>query len=97
MSCAAANATIKLLKESLIENAAAVGEYLLSGIRALADKHPLIGDVRGKGLMIGIELVKDRRTTERAVDERTPLVLSKSQADSVLQVMDQALAEVATP
>ena len=122
VSCAAANATIKLLKESLIENAAAVGEYLLSGIRALADKHPLIGDVRGKGLMIGIELVKDRRTKERAVDERNalvqamfrrgvlvlgagknalrlapPLVLSKSQADSVLQVMDQALAEVATP
>ncbi len=53
VACAAANATIKLLKESLVANAAAVGAHLMDGIRALQDKHPLIGDVRGKGLMIG--------------------------------------------
>jgi 4-aminobutyrate aminotransferase len=75
VSCAAAVATIKLLRESLVANAAAVGAFLLEGARALMDKHPLIGDVRGKGLMIGIELVKDRTTKERAVAERDAVVL----------------------
>ena len=74
VSCAAANATIKLLKESLVANAAAVGAHLMDGLRALQDKHPLIGDVRGKGLMIGVELVRDRQTKERAVEERNALV-----------------------
>jgi len=74
VSCAAANATIALLKESLIANAADVGEYLIAGFRALQDKHPLIGDVRGKGLMIGIELVRDRTTKVRAIEERNALV-----------------------
>jgi 4-aminobutyrate aminotransferase len=74
VSCAAALATIKLLKDSLVANAATVGAHLFEGIRALQDKHPLVGDVRGKGLMIGIELVRDRQTKERAVDERNALV-----------------------
>jgi 4-aminobutyrate aminotransferase len=74
VSCAAANATIRLLKEQYIANAAEVGAHLMDGLRALQDKHPLIGDVRGLGLMIGIELVKDRKTKERAIDERNGLV-----------------------
>ncbi len=74
VSCAAANATIALLKGGLIENAARVGEHLLNGLRALQDKHPLVGDVRGKGLMIGVELVRDRQTKERAAEERNALV-----------------------
>jgi len=74
VSCAAANATIALLEDSLVANAAAVGGHLMDGIRALADKHPLVGDVRGKGLMIGIELVQDRTTKARAVEERNALV-----------------------
>jgi 4-aminobutyrate aminotransferase len=74
VSCAAANATIKLLKDRLIANAASVGEHLMNGIRELQGKHEIIGDVRGKGLMIGIELVRNRKTKERAVDERNALV-----------------------
>jgi 4-aminobutyrate aminotransferase len=74
VSCAAAMATIKLLKESLMANAAAVGDHLMERLRHLQTKHPLIGDVRGKGLMIGIELVRDRRTKERATTERDRLV-----------------------
>jgi 4-aminobutyrate aminotransferase len=74
VACAAALATLKLLRDELVQNAATVGAYLLDGLRALMDRHPLIGDVRGRGLMIGIELVRDRTTKERAVTERDALV-----------------------
>jgi 4-aminobutyrate aminotransferase len=74
VSCAAALATIKLLKEQLITNAANVGEHLMAGLRQLQERHPLIGDVRGKGLMIGIEFVRDRQTKERATTERDRIV-----------------------
>jgi 4-aminobutyrate aminotransferase len=74
VSCAAATATIELLKDGLVANAATVGAHLMDGLRELQARHPLIGDVRGKGLMIGIELVRDRTTKERAVEERNALV-----------------------
>ena len=74
VSCAAAIATIDLLRRELCKNAEAVGAYMVEGARALMDKHPLIGDVRGKGLMIGIECVRDRVTKERAVEEREEVV-----------------------
>ena len=74
VSCAAALATIKLLKDSLIKNAATVGEHLMAGLRELQTRHPLIGDVRGKGLMIGIEFVRNRQTKERATTERDAIV-----------------------
>ena len=69
VACAAALATIKLLRDGLMRNAADVGAHLMAGAKALMDKHPLIGDVRGRGLMIGIELVRDRQTKERATTE----------------------------
>ncbi len=74
VSCAASLATINLLKNGLIRNAEVVGDYLIGRLRALMDKHPLIGDVRGKGLMIGVELVRDRTTKERATAERDRVV-----------------------
>ncbi len=74
VSCAAAMATITLLKESLIRNSAEVGAFLMEGLTALMDKHPIIGEVRGRGLMIGVELVRDRQTKERAVEERDRVV-----------------------
>ncbi len=74
VSCAAALATLELLRTKLVANAADVGAHMLAGLKALADKHPLIGDVRGRGLMIGVELVRDRQTKERATDERDAAV-----------------------
>jgi 4-aminobutyrate aminotransferase len=62
--CTAALATLDLVENGLMQNAATMGERLLAGCRALAQKHKAIGDVRGRGLMIGMELVKDRGTRE---------------------------------
>ena len=74
VSCAASLATIKLLKDSLMKNAAEVGAFMIDRLRELQQKHQLIGDVRGRGLMIGIELVRDRVTKERATTERDQIV-----------------------
>src|SRR5713101_742534 len=74
VSCAAALATIALLKDRLVANAAEVGGHLMAGLEGLAAKHALIGDVRGRGLMVGVELVRDRQTKERAPDERNAVV-----------------------
>jgi taurine--2-oxoglutarate transaminase len=65
LACAAGVATIGAYREErLIERGARSGEVLMRELRAVAERHPSVGDVRGKGLFIGIELVKDRKTKE---------------------------------
>src|SRR5690349_23373466 len=64
VACAAALATLDLIENGLMQNAARVGAVLLDGLRALARKHDIIGDVRGIGLMLGVEFVADKRTKE---------------------------------
>ncbi|NTW38258.1 MAG: aminotransferase class III-fold pyridoxal phosphate-dependent enzyme, partial [Syntrophobacteraceae bacterium] len=65
LASTAAHATITtILEESLVDNSRKVGEYLLDGLRKLQEKYEFIGDVRGIGLLLGVELVKDRRTKE---------------------------------
>jgi 4-aminobutyrate aminotransferase len=62
LSCEAALATIDLLKSDLIANAAKRGEQMMQGLRKIQKSHESMGDVRGKGLMIGVEFVKDRHS-----------------------------------
>lgn len=62
ISCAAALATIELIEQEYLQNAREMGEYTLDILEELKIRHPLIGDVRGKGLMIGVEFVQDRIT-----------------------------------
>jgi 4-aminobutyrate aminotransferase len=64
--CAAALATLDLVERELMPNARVQGERLFNGLNRLAEKHGVIGDVRGRGLMQGIELVMDRSTREPA-------------------------------
>jgi 4-aminobutyrate aminotransferase len=59
LCCAAALATLDLVEHAYRDNAAKVGEYFIKKLRGLAEKYPVIGDVRGKGLMLGMELVTD--------------------------------------
>jgi 4-aminobutyrate aminotransferase len=66
VSIAAALATMDVLEREGIANAATIGEQMLSRLRTWPARHPLVGDVRGRGLMIGIELVKDQTTREVA-------------------------------
>jgi 4-aminobutyrate aminotransferase len=64
VSCAAAIATIELLEEQYLANAGEVGEYTMDALEEIQARHTSIGDVRGKGLMIGVEFVKDKSTKE---------------------------------
>ena len=65
LASAAALVTIQtIVEESLVENSRVVGEHLISGLRTLQETYDFIGDVRGCGLLIGVELVKDRKTKE---------------------------------
>ncbi len=70
VAIAASLATIELLEESLIENARTIGEHMLGRMRTWLDRFPVVGDVRGRGLMLGFELVKDRETRERNPEAR---------------------------
>ncbi len=70
VSCAAALATLRLLQDGLVANAARTGARLSEKLKALQKKHRLIGDVRGIGLMVGLEVVEDPDTRRPAPRER---------------------------
>ena len=75
VGAAAGLATIEFIEENkLPDNAARVGGHLLKLLNEMMSRHPLIGDVRGKGLIVGVELVKDRKTKEPAHAETAKLV-----------------------
>ncbi len=74
VACAAALETIRLLEEKYIANAARQGEYLMGRLVDWPHKHRLVGQVRGRGLMIGIELVKNQETREPNPEARNRVV-----------------------
>jgi 4-aminobutyrate aminotransferase len=70
VACAAGLATLRVIEEEgLVERARTLGLYALGRLREMAQRHPLIGDVRGLGLILGVELLKDRATLAPAADE----------------------------
>jgi 4-aminobutyrate aminotransferase / (S)-3-amino-2-methylpropionate transaminase / 5-aminovalerate transaminase len=70
VSCAAGLANIEVMQEErLPQESARKGEHVMARLRQMAERHPLIGEVRGLGLMIGVELVRDRTTKEPAAKE----------------------------
>ena len=74
ISCAASLATIDLIENEYLANAAEVGAYAMEALEEIKARHPSIGEVRGKGLMIGVEFVKDRETKEPAKDHTERIV-----------------------
>jgi 4-aminobutyrate aminotransferase len=76
VSCSAAMAVLEVIEEgNLLENAKIEGDYFLKRLEEMKEEHPLIGDVRGKGLMIGVELVKDRESQEYAKEETNKVMV----------------------
>ncbi|HEV8621715.1 MAG TPA: aminotransferase class III-fold pyridoxal phosphate-dependent enzyme [Actinomycetota bacterium] len=110
LSCAAALATIDLIEDGLVGNAERMGSFLLDGLREIQARRPLIKEVRGLGLMIGIEF-QDHDTmiaVEQAAFRRgllvlgagddvvrmcPPLVFRRDQAETALEVFEEAVAE----
>jgi 4-aminobutyrate aminotransferase len=74
LACAAAEVTMRLVDEELAANACSQGEFIIAKLKDMMARYEVIGDVRGKGLMIGVELVKDRTTKERNKELRDEVV-----------------------
>jgi len=121
VACAAGLAVLDVLRdEGLQARALRVGTRLLDGLRNLMAQHPVLGDVRGSGLFLGVELVRDRATRTPAPEQaryvtdrlrergvltgtdgpfhnvlkfRPPLIVSEADADLLVAVLDEVLAE----
>jgi 4-aminobutyrate aminotransferase len=75
VSCTAGLATLDVIqRHDLVDNARDIGAYLLDGLKTLQRQHTTIGDVRGKGMILGVELVRDRKTKEPAATEAAKVV-----------------------
>ncbi len=84
VSCAVGLAVLDVVqREGLQEHARRVGERLLGGLRALAARHPMVGDVRGSGLFLGVELVKDRDSLDPATEEAS-YVINRMREEGIL-------------
>lgn len=95
--CAAALATLDLVESAYMGNARQMGDYLLENLRALQEKHPVIGDVRGKGLMIGLELVEDRISKKPAKTFASKMIQQAYQNGLLLLPCGQSTVRLAPP
>lgn len=78
LASAAAYVTVKtIIEDGLVENSARVGAFMMKKLTELKNKYPFIGDVRGKGLLIGLELVKDRKTNQKLDKETCKLIFQE--------------------
>ena len=96
--CAAAIANIEVIEEEkLVERSATLGEQILSHFRELQQKYELIGDVRGKGMLIGVDLVKNRQTKERARDEAAKVCMRCYEKGLILSFFSNSVLRIAPP
>ncbi len=94
VSCAIGKAVLDVIeKEQLQQNAEVVGKKLKQGFQGLKQKYPLIGDVRGQGLYLGVELVKDRQTLEPAAQE-ADYIINRMRDHGILLSTDGPLHNV---
>jgi len=98
LCCAAALATLDVIeKEKLVENSKKLGEYAMKRFRDLKDEHEMIGDIRGKGLMLGIDLVKNRKTKERALNTTKKVCWRSWEQGLILTFFSNSVLRIAPP
>ncbi len=97
LACAAALATIELLEQEYLQNAADAGRYMLDALHEIQTRHPSIGDVRGIGLMIGVEFVLDRKTKEPAKDLTERIVQLAFERGLLLLSCGKSVIRIAPP
>jgi 4-aminobutyrate aminotransferase len=97
IACAAALATIDLIENEYLENAAKVGEYTLDALHEIMARHPSIGDVRGIGLMIGVEFVKDRKSKVPAEELCAKIVDLAFERGLILLSCGKSVMRIAPP
>jgi 4-aminobutyrate aminotransferase len=97
IACAAALATIELIKDEYMLNAVEVGEYTLRRLEELQSRHPSIGQVRGRGLMIGVEFVQDRETHQPDVELRDRIIHLAFQSGLLLLGCVKSTIRIAPP
>ncbi|QQG39494.1 MAG: aminotransferase class III-fold pyridoxal phosphate-dependent enzyme [Candidatus Aenigmatarchaeota archaeon] len=98
LACAAGIAALKFMRrERLGENAKRIGAYMLKRLEKMKNRYEIIGDVRGLGLMIGIELVKDRKTKEPAVDARHAVLCDATGKGLVLLPAGESTIRICPP
>jgi 4-aminobutyrate aminotransferase len=97
IACRAGIVTLELIANGMMKNAADVGEYMLDALQEIQVRHPSIGQVRGKGLMIGVELVKDRESKEPAKQLRERVVQSSFERGLITLGSGQSAIRFAPP
>jgi 4-aminobutyrate aminotransferase len=97
VAVAASLATVGLLERELIANAARVGEFIFRQTAGWRDRHKIVGDVRGKGLMIGIEFVRDQKTKERAPELRSRVIRAAFQKGLLVLGAGENTLRIAPP
>ncbi len=98
LACAASLAVMDLLREEGFgDRVTALGDYLVRRLGELAERHPMIGDVRGLGLMVGMELVRDRSTKEPAPDERGKVLRRAFELGLVLLPAGESVIRASPP
>jgi len=97
VSCSAALATIQLIEEQYLENTRVVGAYCKDALEELQAKHASIGDVRGKGFMLGVEFVQDRETKQPAESLRDDVVYKAFERGLLLLGCGKSVIRVTPP
>lgn len=97
LSCAAGVKTIELIQREYLQNAAELGQYAIEALQEIAMRHPSIGDVRGIGLMIGVEFVKNRETKEYAPELRDAVVHRGFERGLLLLGCSKSVIRIAPP
>jgi len=98
LACVSAMATIETIREEhLLENSVKEGNHILNRLQETAEKHPIVGDVRGKGLLIGVEIVKDSKLREPDYEAARQIMLKCWRRGILIQTVGESTLRLCPP